>query len=33
VGDTYARGRQMSEAAKYFNKMNFKNDVPNEKKI
>jgi hypothetical protein len=27
------RGRQVSGAAKYFSKFNFKNYVPNEKKI
>jgi hypothetical protein len=28
----HIRGRQVSGAAKYFRKINFKNDVPNEKK-
>jgi hypothetical protein len=27
----HVRGRQVSGAAKYFSKINFKNDVPNEK--
>jgi hypothetical protein len=28
----HARGRQISGVAKYFSKINFKNDIPNEKK-
>jgi hypothetical protein len=33
TGMEHARGRQVSGTAKYFSKINFKNDVPNEKKI
>jgi hypothetical protein len=31
-GGAHAQGHQVSGVAKYFSKINFKNDVPNEKK-